>query len=65
MRYQFPTQTNNSRDGSIAVKGTEARIEKWVEIRYFRVFGQPSVCCLDTRFFLFGKHFKRRIVGSS
>lgn len=37
---------------SIAVKGTEVNSVNSLKIKHFRVFGQPSEGCLDTRFFL-------------
>ena len=40
-------------DGSIAVKGTEVNSVNSLKIKRFRVFGQPSVGCLDTRIFAF------------
>ena len=50
---------------SIAVKGTEVNGEKWLEIKHFRVFGQPSGGCLDTQFFAFGEHINRHFSRSS
>ena len=52
-------------DGSFAVKGTEVNSEKWLRIKYFRVFGQPSAGCLDTRIFLLWKHINRHFSRSS
>ena len=52
-------------DGSFVVKGTEVNSEKWLRIKYFRVFGQPSAGCLDTRIFLLWKHINRHFSRSS
>ena len=39
-------------DGSIDVKGTEVNSVNSLKVKHFRVFGQPSEGCLDTRIFL-------------
>ncbi len=46
-------------DRSIDVKGTEVNSVNSLKIKHFRVFGQPSEGCLDTRIFLLRKYVNR------
>ena len=48
-------------DGSIDVKGTEVNSVNSLKVKHFRVFGQPSEGCLDTRIFLLREYIMRTI----
>lgn len=55
MIYQFPTQSNNSRDGSIDVTGREIKVRKSVENKRFPGVGTVWMAVSIPGFFAFGK----------